>query len=125
MAADFTILGRLTKDPEVKSTPAGQAIAKLSVAVSNRYKGKEETSFFPVTAFGKTGDLAAKYLTKGSQVYVSGEMRQWTWTPDEGEKKMGYDFFARKIVFIGGGKNKPPAADSKDDFIPEIDDIPL
>jgi len=125
MVSEFTLLGRLTRDPEVKYTAAGMAVAKVDVAVNSKIKEKDEVSFFSITVFGKTAENASQYLSKGKQVFAAGEIRQQTWTTPDGEKKSRYEFLARKIVFISGGSKNGSAGtktESPDDFIPEIDD---
>jgi len=126
MVAEFTILGRLTKDPDTNYTAAGQTVTKLSIAVNNSYKGKDETSFFTVTVFGRSAENASQYLSKGKQVFISGEMKQNTWTGNDGAKNTKYEFLARKVVFIGAGNSpvagRTAAATKDDDFVPEIDD---
>jgi len=110
MVAEFTILGRLTRDPEVKYTASGQAIGKLAVAVNSKYKEKDEVSFFNITVFGKAAENAAEYLSKGREVFVTGEIRQHTWTSDAGETTK-FEFTARRVVFLGVG-NAPRVSDT-------------
>lgn len=130
MVSEFTILGRLTKDVELRYTTTGQAVAKMDLAVNSKFKEKDEVSFFSITTFGKTAENASQYLSKGKQAFAAGDIRQRTWTGQDGEKRSGFEFLARKIIFIGGsgkpgssspGRTIPPTA-GDDDFIPEIDD---
>lgn len=67
-------------------------------------------SFFNVAVFGKAAENAAEYLSKGREVFVTGEIRQHNWTSDAGETTK-FDFTARKIVFLGGG-NAPRVSDN-------------
>ncbi len=73
----ITIIGRLTRDPELRTTTSGKSIASFSVAVDRRVKdkdGNKQADFFRVDAWGQLGDYAASYLTKGRLVAVSGRM---------------------------------------------------
>ena len=83
-----TLAGRLTRDPEIKYTPAGTAIADFSLAVTRYYKNNaaesvEETDFIEVTAFGRSAEIIGKHLKKASPVYVEGRLKldQWTVLP--------------------------------------------
>lgn len=80
MTAQVTIVGNLTKDPELRFTPSGDAVANMSIAVNERVKdGNEwkdgEPSFYEVKAWRKLGEQVAESLTKGNRVIVSGKMR--------------------------------------------------
>ena len=72
----ITIMGRLTKDPEVSSSTSGTTYARYTVAVDRKYKkdGQQNTDFFPCTSFGKQAEFVEKYLKKGTKVVLSGEM---------------------------------------------------
>ena len=90
MTATVTITGGLTRDPELRFTQAGKAVATLGVAVSRRYQvnneWQEETSFFNVVAWGQLGENVASSLGKGDQIVVTGRLQQRSWDKD-GEKK--------------------------------------
>lgn len=95
----ITLLGRLSRDPELKYTPAGMALAKLGLAVSSGFGDKKSTSFFNVTAFGKTAEAVAAHLKKGDEILVDGEMRANSWVADGGEKKTFWEVSAHRIEF--------------------------
>jgi len=84
----YECIGRLGKDPVSKYLPSGEAIVGFSVAVGKTWKDKnsgdkkESTTWVNFVAFGKLGEICAKYLVKGSQVYCSGELRSRTWEKD-------------------------------------------
>ena len=89
MAADLnhvTLIGRLTRDAELKYTSAGFAISNFSIAVNRRRKNgdqwMEEASFFEINLYGKSAESLKQYLVKGKQVAVDGELRQDRWEQD-------------------------------------------
>lgn len=109
MAASFsqaTILGNVTRDPEVRYTQGGMAIAELSVACNERRKQAsgeyiDEVSYFDVTCFGRTAEIAGEYLTKGSPVFVVGRLKQERWEKD-GQKRSKVVVIAENLKLIGG-----------------------
>lgn len=106
MASGFSqgiVLGNLTRDPELRYLPSGDAIVDFSIAV-NRKSGKEkkeEVSYFDVTAFAKTAELCAEYLKKGSKALVVGRLRQDSWEKD-GVKKSKIVIVADTVQFLSG-----------------------
>lgn len=111
------ILGRLGKDPELKNIN-GMAICNLSVATSKSWKDdagekQEKTQWHDISCFGKKAELAAKYLVKGREVYVEGELETRSWDDKEtGEKKYRTGIVAQNIQFIGDGHHKSNESDS-------------
>ena len=92
MSAQVTIVGNLTKDPELRFTPAGDAVANISIAVNERVKdGNEwkdgEPSFYEIKAWRKLGEQAAESLTKGTRVIVTGKMRNERFEAKTGETR--------------------------------------
>lgn len=102
MMADctITVIGNLTREPELRYTAGSKAVASLGVAVSRRYQvnneWKEETSFFNVTAWGSLGENVAASLSKGSRVVITGRLDQRQYEKD-GEKKYAYEIVADDI----------------------------
>jgi single-strand DNA-binding protein len=139
------LVGRLTRDAELKFTNAGLAISKFSLAVNRRAKKgdtwQEETDFFDAVWMGKGAEAVSQYLLKGKQVGVQGELRQNRWE-QEGQKRSRVEIFVTSLMLLGGGRGgqgqAPPAepasgevpqsapggpgAPSADDF---NDDIPF
>lgn len=101
------LLGRLTRDPELRYTGGGTAVCTLSVAVNRRVKKgdnwEDEASFFDVVTFGKTAENSAQYLAKGRQLLVEGELVQRRWESQEGQKRSKVEIQATNIQFIGSG----------------------
>lgn len=118
-------IGRLGKDPELRFTAGGDTVANFSIACGWKTKEKEGAEWVSVTAFGKLGDICAKYLVKGSQVYVSGSLRTDKYT----DKTTGVEKFSTKVVantmqMLGGKqeagetKSKAVAVETFEDDIP-------
>lgn len=101
------IVGNLGRDPEVRYSQGGMAIAKLSVAVTERVKDgdgwKDATEWFRVTCFGKTAENAGQYLQKGRQVYVEGRLKTEKYKDKEGVEKTSTEVVANTVQFLGGG----------------------
>ena len=99
--SNVTIVGTLTRDPELRFTQGGRAIATLGVAVNRRYQvnneWQEQTSFFNVVCWGQLGENAAATLTKGSRVVVSGRLEQRSYETKEGEKRSVVEVVADEI----------------------------
>ena len=96
-----TLVGNITRDPELRFTPAGQAVATFGMAVNRRYQKngqwEEQTSFFNVTAWGTLGENASNSLHKGARVLVSGRLDQRSWETQEGEKRSTVEVVADEI----------------------------
>ena len=80
------LMGRLTRDPETRTTPSGKTVTSFSLAV-DRQGQDDQADFFDVTAWEKTGELVAQYLTKGRRALVQGRLRQDSWDDKETGKK--------------------------------------
>ena len=96
-----TLIGNLTQDPELRFTPSGVAMTKVSFAVNKRYQSqgewKEETSFFNGTCWRDVAENVAESLTKGMRVIVVGELQQRSWETQEGEKRSTIDVDIKEI----------------------------
>lgn len=98
------LMGRLGKDPELRYLPTGTQIAEFSLAVTSKYKDKEETYWASVTVFGKQAESSAKYLKKGSVALVEGRITEQKWET-EGKKKSKTVIVANAVKFLSGNKN--------------------
>jgi single-strand DNA-binding protein len=102
------LLGNLGKDPELKSTPGGMAIATFSLATSSSVKDKdgnwqEKTEWHNVKAFQRTAEIAAQYLKKGNKVYIEGRLHSESWDDKEtGQKKYKTEVIVNELVLLGG-----------------------
>jgi len=96
-----TVVGNLTRDPELRYTTGGRAIASFGLAVSRRYQVNnewtEQTSFFNVTAWAQLGENVAASFTKGARAVVSGRLEQRSWETPEGEKRSVIEIVADDI----------------------------
>lgn len=119
-SAKAIILGTLGKDPELRYTPAGTAVATFSVAVNKVYKEKKTTEWVNLVAWGKTGELASEYLHKGSKVYIEGEITTRSWDDKDGKKCYKTEIVVREMQFIDSPKKDQPQDDSQ---FP-VDDLP-
>jgi len=131
------LVGRLTRDAELKYTSGGQAVCKFSVAVNRRRKNgdqwEDEANYFDVVLWGRQGESLNQYLQKGKLVGVEGELRQDRWQQD-GQNRSKVEIVANNIQLLGGslgggsqtsfqtrgGENPSPPSD--DNF---TDDIPF
>ena len=99
----ITIVGNLTRDPEIRYTASGQANAKLGMAVSRRWQNKqtneweERTSFFNIVAWGDMAENISDTLTKGTRVIVNGRLEQRSWETEQGEKRSVVEVVADEI----------------------------
>ena len=128
------LMGRLTRDPEQRTTTTGKNIASFSIAVDRA--GQEDTAdFFNVTAWEKLGDLVVQYLSKGRRVLVQGRLRQDSWDDKEsGQKRSRVEVVATDVTFLDGpsgegssssASSAPAGSGSKDVVIEDIDDKPI
>ncbi len=106
------LLGHLGKDPEVKYTPSGTAVAKFSIATNERYKDKEgnwqdRTEWHNLVAWQRTAEIAGEYLKKGRQVYIEGHLRTDSWEDkNTHEKKYRTEIVIDDMVLLGGGRGE-------------------
>ena len=103
------LMGNLTRDPELRYTPNGTAVASFAIAVNRTYKSgdekKEETSFFDITFFGRRAEVVGEYLKKGRPIHVEGRLQQRRWETDEGQKRSKVEVIGDSFEFIGGNKS--------------------
>jgi single-strand DNA-binding protein len=99
------LIGRLTRDAELKSMPSGQAVCKFSIAVNRRKKNgdqwEDEASFFDIVVWGKQGETLHQYLVKGKMVGIEGELRQDRWQQD-GQNRSKVEIVSNYVQLLGG-----------------------
>src|SRR3989338_2507185 len=107
------LIGNLTRDPELRYTPNGTAVANLGLAVNRRFKDssgelKEEVCFLTVTVWDKQAEACCQYLKKGRPVFVEGVLQSRFWETKDGEKRSAIDVRAERVQFLGnyGGSTK-------------------
>ena len=104
------LIGNLGKDPEVKYTPSGTAVAKFSLATNERYKDKDgqwqdRTEWHNIVAWQRMAEIVGEYLKKGRTVYVEGRLQTRSWEDKEsGQKKYMTEIVASDLVLLGGGR---------------------
>lgn len=148
------LMGRLTHDPEMRTTQAGTSVTSFSLAVERDFAkdGEKQTDFIDVVAWGKTAEFVCRYFAKGCMIAVQGRLQTRTYTDKEGNKRKAVEVAAEKVSFTGepkkaesaaerelpaeepgiegyvpAGKQRAPVADSVDDFqeLPSDDDLPF
>ena len=125
------LLGNVTRDPELRSTPQGTAVATFGLAVNRRYRQedqqKEEVCFVDIVTFGRQAETASAYLRKGSLALIEGRLQWRSWETAEGQKRSKHEVIANNVQFMprgSGGHNgeteQParPAAPSRADAHP-------
>lgn len=143
MARSFNqvvLMGNLTRDPELRTTPNGTSVCSFSLALNRSYKGadgnwQEATDYIDIVAWGPLGERVAQYLTKGRPALVSGRLQSRSWEQD-GQKRSKVEVVAQDVTFLGGGGGgqtpaggdepaaaKPKAAKKADDEEVVIEDI--
>lgn len=128
------LLGRLGKDPDLKYTPSGVAVATFSIATDLAWKDqegnqKQATEWHRVVAWRKTGEIASNYLKKGNQVYIEGRLQTRSWNDKNGVTRYTTEVVTDNLVLIGGKMERaegvhevPPPVD---EFVPgEPDQAP-
>jgi single-strand DNA-binding protein len=155
MARSFnqvTLMGNLTRDPELRQTPNGQNVCSFSLALNRSYKGsdgewQEATDYIDIVAWGPLGERVSQYLSKGRPCLVSGRLQSRSWE-QEGQKRSKVEVVAQDVTFLGGPgggsdsgngggssapASKPAPSKKKDDVVIEdigdepinLDDIPF
>ena len=109
MLNHITIMGRLTRDPELRRTQSGIAVAGFTVAVdrdfSGRDGGEKETDFIDCVAWRHTGEFVSKYFSKGSMIVVSGRLQIRSWTDKDGNKRRTAEVIADNVYFGESKRN--------------------
>ena len=116
MLNHITIMGRLTRDPELRRTGSGVAVASFTVAVDRDFGGRDggerETDFIDCVAWRQTGEFVSKYFTKGSMIVVSGRLQIRNWNDKDGNKRRSAEVVADNVYF---GESKR-SADSNSSY---------
>jgi single-strand DNA-binding protein len=120
------IVGNLTRDPEMKYTPNGRAVANFGVATNRRWTSngepKEETEFHNVVAWGKLAEICSQLLKKGRKVYIEGRLRTRSWEDQQGAKHYRTEIVALDMVVLdkreGGAGNA--GAEGSNEIVPDV-----
>lgn len=122
------LMGNLTRDPELRYTANGTAVASFGLAINRRFQlegvWKDEVCFVDITVWGKQAENCSQYLTKGRGVLIDGRLNYRTWETDEGQKRSKLDVVATTVQFLPRGKDIEGTDNTE--FAPAAeDDIPF
>lgn len=112
------LIGRLGRDPEVRYTPDGTAVANFTIATSDEWKDretgekKERTEWHRIVAWRRLGEICGEYLSKGRQVYIEGRLQTREWEDQDGNRRWTTEIVARNMQILGS--KEPPGAFSSD-----------
>lgn len=128
MLNHIVIMGRLGKDPELRRTQSGVAVATFNVAVDRDFKdkatGQRATDWITCVAWRSTAEFVEKYFVKGSQVLVAGRLQMRDWTDKDGNKRISAEVQAENVYFAGakteGGQRELPEFEVMDDDDPDL-----
>lgn len=130
MLNSVIIMGRLTRDPELRHTQNGTAVASLTLACDRDFKpqnGEKETDFIDVVVWGKTAEFAANYFTKGRMAIVEGRLQVRNWQDKDGNKRKSTEVVADRMYFGDSNQEGKKQTAPADDFaeIEDDGDIPF
>jgi len=127
------LLGRLGKDPDMRYTPSGTAVANFSLATNSAIKDSEgnwtdKTEWHNIVAFGRTAEIAGEYLKKGKQVFIDGRLQTSSWEDQNGQKRYKTEIVASELQLIGPKGEGESGADTSsadvEDEAPAAEDAP-
>ena len=122
MLNHIVVMGRLTRDPELRRTGSGVAVASFTVAVDRDFSSKDgdekETDFIDCVAWRQTGEFVSKYFTKGRMAVVSGRLQIRSWTDKEGNKRRTAEIVADNVYFGDSKKEGSDTSSSYTGFVP-------
>lgn len=123
-----TITGNLTRDPELRATSGGTPVCSLRVAVNTRRKQGDDwvdkPNYFDVTVWGKQGENAAQYLSKGRAVAIDGRLEWREWEDKGGNKRQSVDIVADTVQFLGSGGDGGGQSRQQSDIPADTSDLP-
>ena len=120
MAVNIAIVvGNLGKDPEVRFTQSGRAVANFSVATSDSWTGQdgnrqERTEWHNIVVWGKQAELCGQYLSKGRQVFIQGRIQTRSWEDKTGNTRYTTEIVAQRVQFLGGGGGARASQETQD-----------
>ena len=122
----IALLGNLTRDPELKYTANNTAVTELSIAVNENRKSPdgqwtEEVTFVDVTLWGRTAEIAAQYLAKGSSILVEGRLKLDAWTDPDGNKRQKLKVVANSMQMLGPKRT----SNQNNEYSQTDDDVPF
>jgi single-strand DNA-binding protein len=124
------IVGNLGRDPEIRYTPSGVAVANFTVATSEKWKDKntgemqEKTEWHRVVAWRRLAEICGEYLSKGRQVYIEGRIQTRDWEDKEGNKRYTTEIVANEMKMLGSRESGEPYRQNAPPAVPEYDGPP-
>ena len=125
------LIGNLGKDPEVRYTPSGSAVANFTIATSEEWKDKntgekqERTEWHKIVAFGRLGEICGEYLHKGKQVFIEGRLQTRSWEDRDGNKRWTTEIVALGMQMLGSAAKGGRLESSGESFpVEEPIDVP-
>ena len=135
------IVGRVTADPQLRTTPGGASVTAFSIATNRVWKGKdgkqEETEFHNIVAWGRTAEIASQFLQKGALVLIEGRLRTRSWQDKQGQTRKTTEIICEALQLgpragggsppTGGARTSPssPSQSSEADAPAPVEDIPI
>lgn len=119
MLNQVNLIGRVGKEPEIKTFDSGSRVANFSLATSEKYKGEEKTQWHNITVMGKTVDVVEKYVKKGDLLHLTGKIEYRSWDDKDGNKKYITEILVFGVTMLGGGSkndSSTPEPSNDDDF---------
>ena len=127
MLNKIILMGRLTRDPELRRTESGTAVCSFSIAVDRDFKsknGEKETDFIDIVAWRATAEFVSKYFTKGRMAVVEGRLQIRDWTDKDGNKRRTAEVVAESVYF-GESKKRDASPDVPFEEIPDDGELPF
>lgn len=116
------LIGRLTRQPELRITPGGTSVTTITLAVDRRPSpsGQKETDFIDVVLFGRLADVTCQYMDKGRLVAIEGRLQSRSWETKDGQKRKSWEVIADSIQFLDGKpKSQDQTANSEEEYSEE------
>ncbi len=123
----IVLVGRLTRDPEVRSTSAGFSTANFTVAVNRNFKNKDgnyDADFLPCVAFRQTADFVSKFFKKGSMICLDGRVQTRNYDAQDGSKRYVTEVVVENVEFVGG-KNDSSSSAPSNDYVDAPSEAPI
>jgi len=126
------LIGRLGKDPDMRYTPSGTAVANFSLATNSSFKDsdgnwQDKTEWHNIVTFGRTAEIAGEYLKKGKLVYIDGRLQTSSWEDQNGQKRYKTEVVASELQLIGsrgdGESSSDTSANNTEDEVPAAEDM--
>lgn len=123
------IIGNLTRDPELRTTPNGQNVCNFSIATSSQWtdsagQKQERTEYHNIVAWGKLADICSQYLGKGRKVYLEGRLQTRDWEAQDGSKRNRTEIIAENMIMLDRGPTTGSAPSSRPPSEPTVTPTP-